>query len=885
MIYGDDLLRSAEDAVEEVWRRHGAFGLLRLLGDLAVRVPAEHVVEVAQDIRYGTRTILTAPGVAFVAIVSLGLGIAIATIAFTEIYASILRDLPAVERPDELVSLQTAASYRDFERYRDRAEVFNGAFAYIAPVPFGVTAGSRTERVWGHLVTPEYFAVMGIKPALGRVFDPQDRQRGQAPTVVVSHRFWQTQLASDPRAVGGPLRVNGQACTIIGVGPREFLGASPMMLAADLWIPALADPRIAPELSDHALDRRDIALFQVVGRLKPGVTIERAEAELDTVARQIEAEGGSPDRERKERRVLLASGGKVIPVRSQDLPMFVGFPIVLVGLVLLIACSNVGNMMIARAASRRKEIAIRLAVGAGRGRIVRQLLTESAILAVTAGAAGFLLARWLLGLMNRIDFPYPIPISMDLTPDLRVLLFTLVLSLFTSIAFGLAPALQATRADVTPALKEGGNVRLPGHRRFSLRNMLVVYQVAGSLMLLMITGLLVLGFNKSAALDVGFSAANLQMISLDPIRDGYSGPQAADCFEKLSERTRRMPGVRSASLTQTVPLGLTGHGSVKFYTAGGERVLNTARKYMVGAGYFETLETPMLAGRGFTQRDEKDDSTAVIVNETLVREFWKGENPVGRRIEIAVNELFAFDAAKNMRSFDNASAPLDPNRRIFEVVGVARDVKMEFVMEHSRPAVYFPLRPAEYMHPALEGVVLVIRSTPGVDVASGVRQIVAAMDPKLTVFNSQTMSGLIDRMMFLVRMGTGIYGTIGIFGLILASVGLAGVTAYSVVQRAREIGIRIALGARKRDVLGLVMREGAVLIAVGSAIGFAGAWAGSRALASAMSSMAKSIGASAGDPLLLVGAPALLAGLALLSCYVPARRSMRIDPIKALRQD
>jgi predicted permease len=484
-----------------------------------------------------------------VALISLSLGICVATSAFSELNGFALREVPAVTNPDELVALSAPVSYPFYKRYRERTDLFSNTLAYMAPIPFGVWLDGRTERVWGHLVTASYFDTLGVRAAFGRVFDAAQEQPGQAPALVVSYRFWQAHLGSDRSAIGKTLRINGRPCTLIGVAPDEFQGASPFNYVADLWIPASVEPQMAPELADSALERRDLRRFLTVGRLQAGVSASRAEAELDAVARRVEQDYGEEDKTQKGRRVTLVPGGKLLPIRKQDLPFLTSFFTVLGGMVLIIASSNVANMMLARAADRRKEIAVRLALGASRARLIRQLLTESILIAAGAGAAGFLLSMWIMRLGSQIRLPYPMPITMNLEPDGRVLLFTLGMTAFTGLAFGLAPAFAATRTDLTPALKEGGDVRFRSGRRFSLRNLLVVSQVAGSLTLLLITGFLSLGFQRTMGNEVGFEAKNLYFISLDPLRDRIfrrAGvgllSKAARSREAASYRHRSEPG-------------------------------------------------------------------------------------------------------------------------------------------------------------------------------------------------------------------------------------------------------------------------------------------------------------------------------------------------------
>lgn len=881
--YGDELVQVAEDTIEPIWQRHGVLGLVRLLADIALRVALEHLAELRQDVRYGLRMLAHSPGFALVTLVSLSLGIAIATCAYSEVNGLILRDLPGVPKPEELVALQAPTSYVHYKRYRERSDLFSSTLAYVAPVPFGVSLDAHTERIWGHLVTPSYFSTLGVHPVLGRFFEQEQEQPGRAPVIVVSYRFWQQHLGSDPSAVGRTLRINGQSCTVIGVGPKDFLGACPGYFAADVWMPVSVPARLAPELADNALEQRDLTMFQVVGRLRPGITADRAEAALDAVARQMERDYGGADRERGGRRVLLVPGGKVLPIPKHDRPFFTEVLMVLAGLVLLIACSNVANMNLARAADRRREIAVRLALGASRVRLIRQLLTESMLVAAGAGVFGFILTVWVMHLFSHLRMPYPMPVAFDLSPDWRALLFALAVTGFTGFAFGLAPALQATRTDLTPALKEGGNIQLRRYRRLSLRNGLMLCQMAGSLTLLLLTGYLGLGIQTTMGIQQGFDPRNLYLISLDPVRDGYSGAQATAFFEKLLDRVKRLPAVTAATLTDTVPVAMDGNPGAIFSDAhaGGGKAMQWARKHVVGKDYFETAGIPILLGRSFRKEDEANGATAVMVSEELVRAYWSGEEVLGRRIEIGNDEASGgFGALPG--TFDFRPGVLGKGRQVFEVVGVARDVAEDFVASKKHPAIYFPLHPADYAQPSLRGVTLMVRGMPGVDIIAAVQREISAADANLTPFNARSMTEQIAEFMSSLRSAAWTWNVMGAFGLILAAVGLAGVTAYSVAQRGHEIGIRMALGAQKSDVLGLVMKEGAVLVTAGTLIGMALTWAGLRLMSRFFFSVAS---VQAFDPALLVGAPLLLASLALLACYVPARKSMRIDPAIALRQE
>jgi predicted permease len=835
-----------------------------------------------QDVRYGLRMLAASPGFTLVALVSLSLGIAVATCAYSEVNELILRDLPGVPKPQELVALDAPTSYANYKRYRERTDLFSSTLAYVAPVPFGVSLGGHTERIWGHLVTPSYFSTLEVRPTLGRFFDAQAEQPGQAPVIVVSYRFWQEHLGSSPAVIGSTLRINGQPCTVIGVGPGNFLGASPSLFAADVWMPVSVPARMAPELADNALERRDATMFQVVGRLRPGVTAERAEAALDATARQMEQDYADAGRERGGRRVSLVPGGKMLPIRKRDRPFFTEVLMLLGGLILLIACANAANMMLARATDRRREIAVRLSLGASRVRLIRQLLTESTLVAAGAGVIGFILTVWLMHLGSQTRMPYPMPVSFDLNPDWHALLFALAVTGLAGLAFGLAPALQATRTDLTPALKEGGNIQLRRHRRLSLRNGLMLCQMAGSLTLLLLTGFLGLGIQTTMGIQQGFDSRNLYLISLDPVRDGYSGTQAAAFFEKLLDRVKRLPSVVAATLTDTVPVAMDGNTGAIFSDAhAGEKATHSARKHAVGKDYFETAGIPILLGRGFREEDEANGAAAVIVSEELVRAYWKGEAVLGRRIEIGSGQpSAAFGVTPG--TFDLRPGASGNRGQVFEVVGVAKDVAEDLVASKKHPAIYFPLQRVDYARPSLRGVTLMVRGLPGVDVIGAVQREISATDASLTPFSARSMTEQIAQFMASLRSAAWTWNLLGAFGLILASVGLAGVTAYTVTQRRHEIGIRMALGAQRSDVLGLVMKEGAALIIAGTLIGMAFTWAGVRLMSGFFFSVAS---VTTFDPVLLVGAPLLLACLALVACYVPARRSMRVDPAIALRQE
>ena len=872
-----------ESLQKSLWSK-GSNGVRELPRRL-FQMPA-YVRDFGKDIRGSLRGLAASPGFTAVALLSLSLGICIATCAFSEMNGMVLRNLPVVSKPGELVTFEWPVTYPDYKRYRERKDVFSATTAYMAPVPFTVSFGGLKQRIWGHLVSSSYFSTFGVRAAFGRLFGGAENNPGIAPEVVVSYRFWQNHLRSDRSIIGKTLQVNGQPCTVVGVGPPNFLGASPALYVADMWIPATVDSHLAPELSGNALERRDLALFHMVGRLNRGVTSERAEAELDVISRQLQLDSGAAANPDKTPVITLAAGGKLLPLRKEDLPFFTSFFLIMAALVMLIACANVANMTLARVTRRRREIATHMALGAGRFRIVRRLATESMPIATGAGVLGYAMSTWLMSLSSKLRMPFPMPVSYDLRPDWRVLLLAMVVTGFAGLGFGLVPALQATRRNLTPALKEGGIFLLPRIRRFSLRNVLMVAQFAGSLTLLVILGLLSLGIQTTLGIQEGFNPKGLYLVSLDPIRDGYSGEQTAAFLHKLLERVKALPSVTSASLTETVPVSL-GSTAVQFSSPDaedkGSKVLRDALKYTVGKDYFATAGIPILQGRAFRIEDEANSSISVIVSEELVRRFWSGQNPLGRRIEIDHADVFPAKILPG--SIDYRPAVSKNGPKFFQVVGIAGDVPNDLLANKKHPAIYFPLRSDDFATPSLQGMILLVRSPKGANALEAVRRELSTLDANVQPFDTRSMTEQIQQFMSPLRSAAWTYGLIGIFGLVLAGVGLAGMTAYSVAQRSHEIGIRMAVGASELDVLRLMMKEGVLLVTSGTAIGLVCAWAGSRMLSAMNSSVEQVTTTSASDPVVLFGAPLVLAFLALLACYLPARKSTEVNPVVALRQE
>jgi len=869
MRYGEDLDRLGEDAIPEIWRRYGGLGLVRLLADIAIHLPAQYLLEFRQDVVYALRMLAKSPGFAAVAVLSVGVGIGMCSAVLSECQ-SIAGPPPGIRDPAALVT-PDPLSYPYFERYRDQHEVVESGMAYIGLVPFAVAftadKSAKAERFWGHLVSPDYFTALGVSPAAGRLFDPQTEKPGMPPVVVVSDRFWRAHLGADPRAVGRSLRLNGQMATIVGIGPKGFLGFWPVN-PADLFVPVTSAGALVPELNGDPLHRPDRAIFRVVLRLAHGVTIPRAEASLTATARILDREYGLQfDRDRKGK-VRLMPGGTIMWMTPEQRTFVNSFDFALWALVLTLVCANLANLLLARGSARRREIAVRLSVGASRGRLIRQFLTESVLLSLTGGLIGVGLAYVFTNAIAALPQPSPTPMEYNCQIDLQVLAITLGIALAAGIGFGLAPALASARVEIGITLKEGAQAPLRGYRRFGMRNLFVVCQMAASLMLLLVTWYIVRLFLHNSRLDPGFDTANLNLIALDPIRDGYSPAGAEALFAGLPDELSRVNGVRGVAFAGSVPFGnLTANYPNTQVSApvGGVangQVMHAVYRDRISARYFATVGLPLVGGREFERRDELSDETEAIpaiVNQTAARELFGAADPIGRRI---------FEGEQN-----------------YTVVGVTRDVQSGFLITKPVAMLFLPLAADRFRTNPAESSTVLVRGTNGLETLAAVRNRLTSLHPDLTVFNVRSMRADLQRLNSLMEWYAGIYEVLGLFALVLASVGLGGVTAYAVARRQKEIGIRMALGARSGQVQALVLKEGTVLVAVGTVLGMAGAFVMLRAFATFTPMMMKSFGERANDPWLLFAAPLVLAGIAMLACYLPSRRATRIDPMSALRAE
>lgn len=863
--HGDEVMYLTEDLIAEVDKTNSFAGLLpfvaRMFLDLLRQIFIEYWYELAFDLRFAVRNLMRQKAFAVVAILSLSLGISMCTSMWGQLEMSVFKRTPAIDRPDELVALMRPVSFPVHERMRDSSGQFAQTAAYLAPVPFVNKENGKSERWWGHIVTSNYFTTLGVKAHMGRLLGPEDKP-GIAPNAVITHRLWTNHFGSARDIVGKRLEINGYPVTVVGVSGEGFLGASPMFMSADFFLPVTAPGSIAPELGKNALEDSKHAVFTVLGRLVAGRDKKQAEAALDTLVRNFERENGDPGKDQAGRRVTLVPGGKLMPIREEDLPTMMGLPLIMVGLMLWIACANVATMLLAKALARRKEIATRIALGASRARIIRQLLTESTLIAVIGGGLGVVWAIWMTRLTEIYKPMLPTHVNLEMTVSWAAIAFTAVVSIFTGILFGLTPALQATNADVATALKSGSLGGIRGFRWFSTRNALVLQQVAASLTLLLLTGFIIVGFNRQSRVDMGFQTRDLWQYAIDPMRDGYSKERSLEFFAQLRDRLATQPGIRQTSLAVRGPMSL-GQNAQMMATSQDldqiEKQVQRVRTDRVGVGFFETLEVPLKAGRLFRDSDVKEGALVAVVNETLVKQRFPGRDPLGQYLEVEGK----------------------PHR----VIGVIQDLRSGFVISMATQNAYLPIRDEDLLTPTSEGMTLMVRAQPGFDVTAAVRSAVAARDPELTVFNPTTITEQVNNNFFVVKVITWMYGGIGIYGLLLAAIGLAGVTAHAVVRRTKEIGIRVALGAPQQSVLRLVLREGFWLTLIGSTVGIGAALAVATLLRTYMNAVAQMTETTLTDPVLVIGAPLLLIVLALAACYVPARRASRISPIQALREE
>lgn len=816
-----------------------------------------------KDIRYGLRTLAKSPGFTFVAVLTLAVGIGANATMFSAVNATILRPMPVPE-PDRVVRLYTLdletendfeLSYPDYVDVRDRTTTLSGVAGHKLTTA-ALSNGDANELVWGELVTGNYFDVLGVAPVKGRGFLPEeDTTEGTHPVVVIGYDFWRTRFG-DVDAVGKTLKFNGRDFTVVGIAPKEFTGTK-FGLALDVWFPMMMHDQIRTMAAGgQTLQSRGSHWLEIIGRLAPGATTEQAAAELASIGADLAAT--YPDTNDQQSFTLFYEADVRFGEDARNgMRRIATLVLCLVGLVLLIACANVSNLLLARASSRQREIGVRAALGAGRARLVRQLMTESLLLAGLGGVGGVLLAYWASGLLLAFAPATPIPLALDLSPDTRVLGYSAAVTTLASMVFGLAPALQITRLDVVSVLKAestGGGRSGVGRR---LRDALVVVQLATSVVLLVGAGLCLRSLANAQATDPGFEARNLLFASVDLGLLNYSPERGRAFFDQLTERVRALPGVRSASVADILPLGDSHNSTGPFVPDGWDAADPKNRANVsvavVSPNHFKTFGIEMQQGRDFDARDTQDATRVAVVNQTLAERYWPGENPIGKRFRIGTN----------------------PDARVREVIGVARTGKYRSLGEDPRPYLYLPMSQTYASQATL------VVNTEGDPLALGaaVRTVVRDLDPNLPVYDVKNLNAHMTFALWAPRMGATLSSLFGSIALLLAVVGLYGVMSFVVSQQTREFGIRMALGAEPRDVLRMVVGRGSRLIGFGLGFGLVAALGVSRVLSGVL------FGVGPVDPVVFVGILALLTIIALVAVYVPARRATQVDPIEALRYE
>ena len=805
----------------------------------------------SQDISYSWRTLRKGPGFTAAVVFSIALGIAANTTVFSIVNAVLLGSLP-VRQPDRLVNFSegNSFSYPDYIDYRDQTkDVFEGVCANLVLVPASLGGVAEPERIWGQLTSGNYFGVVGARPALGRGFVPdEDQVPDRNPVVVLSYGLWRRRFGADPAIIGKTVILNNLGYTVVGVGPAGFYGTS-RAITPEFWAPLAMVGQMLPELAADQ-DHRGAQWLILDARLKPGVSRERALAAVNVVKKRLDAAYRKTEKNPKP--ITLGAAGGFPGGANGFVFGLMATLMIVVGLVLLIACANVANLLLARASGRQKEIGIRLAIGANRARLIRQLLTESILLSSLGAAAGFLLAVAAIRPMARFELPLPLPIEFNFTPDLRVFVFAAALSVLTGILFGLAPALRATRPDLVATLKDQGGA-IGSFRRFGMRNALVVTQVALSLVLLVGSSLFLRSLGNASSIDLGMRTDHLLMMGFDPKLHHYSPDKTRQFLTQLRARVAALRGVTSVSYLDSVPLSFGGNNSdVEAEGGKSSAKVSSASVYSVGAGFFETMGIPLLRGQAF--RSPPGTALVAIVNQTLAKRVFPDEDPMGRVLRM--------------------------NDKTYEIVGIARNSKSRTIGEEPESIIYVPLEqhPEEVM--SFFGISILVKTAGNPRAMTrAVRAQIAALDPNLAVFGVQTMQEHVDKSMLVPRLSAVLLGVFGAVGLVLATIGLYGVLSYAVRRRTREIGIRMALGASARGVLHMVARQGMLLASVGLAIGLAisfGVW---RFAASLL------YGISATDGVTFIGVPVLLLAVAFVASALPARRASRVDPMDALRYE
>jgi macrolide transport system ATP-binding/permease protein len=816
------------------------------------------------DLRYTGKWLLRSPAFTAVAIASLAIGIGFNTALFSMIDALLLRPLP-IAHPEQVVDVFTRGSdgdtyatnsYPDFLDFRAQNQVFTGMLGY-SPAIAAMKIGEQSRMALGEVVTGNYFQLLGVRASIGRTLLPEDDTPGAQRAVVLSHRTWMRDYGGERSVIGRTLHLRGQSYTIVGVIDEAFHGMVPM-LQPEMWLPVAWVEEVEPAgiqdgvpspTGNTRLERRGQRWIFVKARLKDGETRDSAEANLQVIMSQLAA---THPKTNEKRPIAVASNVHVHPQADQAMRPVAAGLMLGVGLVLLVACANVANMLLARASGRQKEIGIRLAIGASRGRLIRQLLTESLALSLLGAAAGVSLAILLLRFVAAIPLPLPVPLALTLQIDARVLLFTSLIAAIAGLLAGLAPALKATKPNLTAELKGDRPSVSAGRRRWTLRDGLVAAQTAVTLVLLVTAGLLTRSILEARGTDLGFRSAGLAVVATEVGLIGYDEKRADAFYDRVLERVRALPGVDAAAATVRQPLAINYNRNSIFFP---ERMQPGAQAIPIAATwiddtYFNTLGVSILRGRNFSAADLPETTKIAIVNESFVKTYWPGEDALGRRFRL--------------RTADGPE---------YQVVGVVADYKVDTVGERPTPYIHYALSQR-----AFTGEVIMARTQANAaTLVNTIRREILALEPNAVFLDSQTMDAQVDMALLPARLAAQTASVVGLVATVLAAIGLYGVIAYAVARRTREIGIRMALGAAPGGVVAMVMRQGLTVAAIGLVAGGALAYPAARGVASAL------YGVSALDPVAWGGAIAALLGSATFANYLPARRASLVDPSIALR--
>jgi len=821
------------------------------------------------DIRYAVRGLRRSPLFTLVAVASFAIGIGFNTTLFTLVDTVLFKPLP-VERPDRLVDVFTGAdnggnpystsSYPDYLDIRADNDVFADVLAYC-PTMAALKVGDRSRLAMGETVTGSYFRLLGVTAQIGRALSPDDDRAGAPRVAMISHRLWTREFGASAAAIGQSIRIHNQLYTIVGVAPRAFTGMVPL-LAPEVWTPMAYVDDVEPggiisivpsPTGNTRLERRGTRWMFVKGRLKPGATLDQAAANLRVIGKRLQTAYAQTNKDR-DLATLATSSVHIHPIADRTLlPIALGLMLV-VGLVLLIACANVASMLLARASGRQKEVGIRLAIGASRARLVQQFVTETVVLAAVGAAAGTALAWTSTRAIAYVQLPIPITLSLEMHMDTRVWWFTLAVTVVATIVAGLAPALKATRPNLVTELKGDVAMADAGGRRWSLRDGLVAAQIAVTLVLLVSAGLLTRSLFAAQKVKLGFEPSGLAIVSTELNMIGYDAARAKGFYDRALERVRAIPGVESATLAERLPFSINYNENVVFFPdrQGPNDKGATLDVARVSAEYFDTLGVPIVEGRNFTSADTPTSPSVAIVNEAFAQKYWPNENPLGKRIRV--------------RTFDGPQ---------YEVVGVSANYKVSTIGEVSTPYIHY----AVSQHPDTDEEIMARTRGDAGAVLNAMRRELLEIDPNILFIDQQTMEAQVAATLLPARAGAISVSAVGAIAMLLAAIGLYGVIAYAVSRRTREIGIRMALGAKRGSVVALIVGDGMRLAAVGAGVGVLLALGAAKAIAGAL------YGVSFLDPIAWTAAVATLLAAAVAANLAPALRASRVSPSLALRSD